>query len=210
MSAYKRKGGSNLVKQATRNEQKKNKMDKSIIIEIARLKKNEGVNSEEFTNEMKVEFLNCDTIEKLQTFLDNYDIKRIDKSGNNILHYFLNNEQSLKLKWDIIIPEILSRGLFIDEKQSKGAFQRSPLHIAVFLKQKEIVEYLIKAGANINSVDANGNSIVWTAVMEYRGDGYFIETLINHGADIRKKNNHGMSAINLAKTIANNDVRKYF
>ena len=164
----------------------------------------------EFTNEMKVAFLNCETVEKLQTFLDHYDIKSIDKNGNNILHYFLNSEHSFKLKWDKIIPEILSRGLYIDEKQSKGAFQRSPLHIAVCLKQKEIVEYLIKSGANINAVDANGNSIVWTAVMEYRGDGYFIETLIHHGADIGKKNNHGISAIKLAKTIANYDVRKYF
>jgi len=43
-----------------------------------------------FTNEMKAEFLNCDTVEKLKTFLDSYDIKSIDKFGNNILHYYLN------------------------------------------------------------------------------------------------------------------------
>lgn len=164
----------------------------------------------DFTNEMKVDFLNCDTIEKLQTFLNCFDIKSIDKTGNNILHYFLNNEQSFSLKWDKIIPDILSKGLDINEKQSKGAFQRSPLHIAVFLKQKEIVDYFINQGADINSVDANGNSILWTAVMKYDGDGYFIETLIGHGADIHRKNNHGVSAIELANTIANNDVMKYF
>ena len=165
----------------------------------------------EFTNEMKAEFLNCDTFEKLQTFLDSYDIKSIDRNGNNLLHYYLNNLQSFKLKWEIIIPEILSKGLDINEKQSKGAFQRSPLHLAVFLKEKEITAYLTDLGADINSVDANGNTIISTAVMWYREqDGFFIELLINRGADVYLENNHGISAISLARSIADNDVAKYF
>jgi len=164
-----------------------------------------------FTNEQKTDFLNCDTIEKLQTFLDNYDIKSSDKAGNNILHYYLNNKQSYKLEWDKIIPYILAKGLDIDEKQSNGAFRRSPLHLSVFLKQKEIAEYLIDSGADVNSTDANGNSIVSTAVMWYREqDGFFIELLINSGADVHMENNHGISAVSLARSIGNNDVAKYF
>jgi len=163
-----------------------------------------------FTNEIKVEFLNCDTVEKLQSFLDNFDIKSFDKSGNNILHYYLNNEQSFKLKWNKIVPEILSRGLDINEKQSKGIYGRSPLHISVFLKQKEITEYLISAGADINSKDANGNTILFTAVMWYEEDGFFIELLLNRGADVHLENHHGVSAISLARSIANYDVAKYF
>lgn len=164
-----------------------------------------------FTNEVKTEFLNCDTIEKLKSFLDNYDIKSFDTYGNNILHYYLKNEQSFKLKWDKIIPEILSRGLDINEKQSKGAFGRSPLHISVFSKQKEISEYLINSGADINSTDTNGNTIISTAVTWYREqDGYFIELLINHKADVHLENNYGVSAISLARDISNYDVAKYF
>jgi len=165
----------------------------------------------EFTNEMKAEFLNCDTLEKLQIFLNNYDIKSMDRNGNNLLHYYLNNLQLFKLQWDIIIPEIISKGLEINEKQSRGAFQRSPLHLAVFLKQKEITTYLTDLGADINSIDANGNTIISTAVMWYREqDGFFIELLIKRGADVYLKNNHGISAISLAQSIANNDVAKYF
>ena len=163
-----------------------------------------------FTNEKKTEFLNCDTNEKLQTFLDNYDLKGFDKFGNNILHYYLNNEQSFKLKWDKIIPEILNRGLNINEKQSKGAYGRSPLHMSVFSKQKEITEYLINSGADINSTDANGNTIISTAVMRYEDDGFFIELLINHGADVHLENNYEVSAISFARSIANYDVAKYF
>ena len=50
-----------------------------------------------------------------------------------------------------------------------------------------------------------------TAVMWYREqDGFFIELLINRGADVYLENNHGISAISLARSIANNDVAKYF
>ena len=164
-----------------------------------------------FTNELKMEFLNCETVEKLQNFLNSYDIKSFDNFGNNILHYYLKNIQSFKLTWDTVIPEILNRGLDINERQSKGAFQRSPLHMSVFLKQKEITEYLIGLGADINSIDANGNTIITTAVTWYREqDGFFIELLINCGADIYLENNHGISAISLARSIANYDVAKYF
>ena len=164
-----------------------------------------------FTPEIQLEFLNCDTIEKLQTFLDNYDIKGFDKFGNNILHYYLKNEEAFKLEWDKIIPEILKRGLDIDEKQSTGQFGRSPLHMSVFFKRKEITEYLINSGADVNSTDANGNSILSTAVYWYQGqDGFFIELLINRGADVHLENNYEISAISLARSISNYDVAKYF
>ena len=166
-----------------------------------------------FTNEKKEEFLNCDTIEKLKTFLDNYDIKGVDKFGNNILHYYLNNEQSFKLKWDKIIPEILNRGLDINAKQSTGQFGRSPLHLSVFCQRKEITEYLINSGADVNSRDAYGKTVLSVAVSRYcylEQDGFFIELLINRGADVYLENNYGISAISLARNIENYDVAKYF
>jgi ankyrin repeat protein len=122
----------------------------------------------------------------------------------------LNNRKSFILTWNILIPEILNRGLNINQTQSQGAFGRSLLHLAVFLKEKEITAYLLNHGADINSIDTNGNSIISTAVIRYDGDGYFIELLINRGADVYLKNNYEVSAIGLARSIANNDVSKYF
>ena len=164
-----------------------------------------------FTPEIKVKFLSCDTVKKLQTFLDDYDVKSFDNFGNNILHYYLKSEEAFKLEWEKIIPEILIRGLDINEKQSDKRFGRSPLHLSVFLKQKEISEFLINSGADINSTDANGKTILSTAVTWYREqDGFFIELLINRGADVHLENNYGVSAISLARSVSNYDVAKYF
>ncbi|MDR2861924.1 MAG: hypothetical protein LBV07_05195, partial [Syntrophobacterales bacterium] len=86
--------------------------------------KKKEVKTETFTNEMKVEFLGCDTVEKLKTFLNNFDIQSSDMFGNSILHYYLNNRKSFILTWNILIPEILNRGLNINQTQSQGAFGR--------------------------------------------------------------------------------------
>lgn len=87
-----------------------------------------------FTDDVKERFLGCTTPDELRRVLDGYNIGDTDKSGNNILHYYLNNIKSFKLGWREIIPEILSRELDINQKQTGGQFQRSALHIAVLLK----------------------------------------------------------------------------
>jgi ankyrin repeat protein len=165
-----------------------------------------------FINEDKLRFLDCNSFEDLQSFLENYDINEIDDFGNNILHYFLTNIKTFNVAWNDVIPEILNKGLDINVKQNKGAFKRSPLHIAVLIKSKEITDYLIDKGADINSTDANGNSILSTAVMRYwtDRDGYFIEKLIQCGADPFKENNYGHSAYSSACSIDNSDVGKFF
>lgn len=161
-----------------------------------------------FTNELKIKFLNCDTKEKLDVFLSDFNTEYLDNFGNNILHYYLNHIKSFSLDWRTILFAIIERGIDFNKKQLKG-FGRSPLHLAVFLKEEEISEYLIKIGADINSTDTNGNNIISTAVMWYRNDNpRLIELLIKHNANIHQKNNSGVSAISLAKSIDNYDVLK--
>lgn len=173
--------------------------------------KTKSIEEVKFTNEVKIKFLDCDSAEKLEVFLNKYEIDSLDNSGNNILHYYLNNTEAFSLSWEVIIPCILKKGLDINQKQTKGTFGRSPLHISVFAKEKEISEYLIEMGADVNSTDKTGNSIISTAVMWYRDqDGYFIELLLKHGADIYLENQSGISAITLADSIASNDVAKFF
>ena len=85
------------------------------------------------------------------------------------------------------------------------------MHIAIVVQHESIAEYLIELGADVNSIDANGGSVLHSAVIGYRNqNGYFIEKLLSCGADIHKVNNHGVSPYSLAHSIANTDVRKYF
>jgi len=173
--------------------------------------KKNTIEEAKFANELKIKLLACDSAEKLEAFLNEYEIDSLDNSGNNILHYYLNNITSFSLSWKVVIPCILQKGLDINQKQAKGTFGRSPLHISVFAKEKEISEYLITMGADVNSTNKTGNSIISTAVMWYREqDGYFIELLLKHGADIYLENQSGISAIGLADSIASSDVAKFF
>lgn len=160
--------------------------------------------------EIKLVLLKSD-LKAFKKALDEYDIKEVDNFGNNILHYYIKESKNLTLNYKEVIDLVLSKGLDINAKQTKGAFKRSPLQLAVFMKLKDITDYLIKLGADVNSTDANGNSVLWTAVMFYRdNDGYFIEKLIKSGADIHQKNDHGKSPIQMAYAVDNNDAKKFF
>ncbi|WJS95695.1 ankyrin repeat domain-containing protein [Flavobacterium johnsoniae] len=153
---------------------------------------------------------NSNFIEFKETLTD-YNILEVDNFGNNILHCYIKESENLKMSYKDVIDIILSKGLNINQKQSKGNFKRSPLHLAVFMKLENIVNYLIELGADVNSTDANGNSIIWTAVMFYRDqNGFFIEKLIKSGANINLENNNGISAFCLANSISNSDVKKFF
>lgn len=69
---------------------------------------------------------------------------------------------------------------------------------------------LLKAGATVDARDAHGNTALFTAVFNSKGFGEVIKLLRAHGADPGVKNNHGVSPLSLARTIANFDVRQYF
>lgn len=150
--------------------------------------------------------------EDFQKSIEDYNINDKDNQGNNILHYYIKESSNLKLDYKKIIDLLLNKGIDIDEKQSKGRHKRSPLHLAVFMKLKDITNYLIEKGANINSTDGTGNTPLWTSVMFYREeDSYFIEKLINCGADINHKNDYGISPVELAYSFDNNEgIIKYF
>jgi len=163
---------------------------------------------------VKLEVLNqilfSSDFERFKEALEQYNIHEQDRYGNNILHYYIKESKKLKLDYKDMIDVILSKGLDINERQSKGTFKRSPLHLAVAMNLESIADYLIDLGADVNSTDANGNSVLLAAVLRYRGqNGYIVEKLIKSGADINKKNNHGISAFSLAQSI-DSDVLKFF
>lgn len=97
-----------------------------------------------------------------------------------------------------------------DDPNSADDNGLTPLHFACQANSVEVVELLVKAGAKVDPRDVHGNTPLSTAVFNSRGKGEVIQLLRKAGADPLVQNSHGVSPVNLARTIANADVRKFF
>jgi ankyrin repeat protein len=65
---------------------------------------------------------------------------------------------------------------------------------------------LLDNGANINLKDIHGNSPIWTAIFNSKGDYKLVRLFVLKGADIDSENKHGMTSRKLAETIAGFDL----
>ena len=133
----------------------------------------------------------------LDKLLNEKNINIQDNNGNNVLHHYIKWSADLNVDYKTVIDLFLKKGIDINSKQSKGTFKRSALHIAVMMKLVDITDYLIASGAEIDSTDANGNTILLNAVMAYRDgeNGYFVKKLIACGANVHQKNSHGITPL---------------
>ena len=156
--------------------------------------------------DMKLELLSDDSNRFIQALID-YDINSKDKYGSNLLHYYIMNYKSIVHPAGVIIPEFVKKGLDINEKRKDG---RTALYLSVQYQLKGIFELLLNHNADIDMQNANGNTPLWEAVMQYKGDGFFIEHLLKNGANPDIENNNGVSPKLLARTIVNYDVRRFF
>ncbi len=86
----------------------------------------------------------------------------------------------------------------------------SALHFAAQSGSAEIAHMLLDAGASVDPVDSHGNTPLFRATFESRGNGDLIELLRAHGADPMATNSSGVSPVQLARTIANYDVAQFY
>jgi ankyrin repeat protein len=86
----------------------------------------------------------------------------------------------------------------------------TPLHFAAQASAADVARVLLDAGARIDARDSEGNTPLFRAVFASRGHGDVIELLRARGADPTIRNNHGVSPIDLSRTIANYNVRQFF
>jgi uncharacterized protein len=78
-----------------------------------------------------------------------------------------------------------------------------PLHFAAQQNAAEVATLLLQAGAEVDAVNVHGNTPLWAAVFNCRGEGKLITLLRRYGADPNRANAHGMTPVGLARRIAN-------
>lgn len=86
----------------------------------------------------------------------------------------------------------------------------TPLHFAARGRHADIAVLLLDAGASVDAEDEHGNTSLWRAVFESKGDGSVITVLRARGADPRHANRHDVTPVGLARTIGNYDVAQFF
>lgn len=91
-----------------------------------------------------------------------------------------------------------------DLQRQYGKHERTVLHIAAGKGSLEVLEYLLRKGADINATDKYGNHALAVAVIEDKLKN--IKLLREYGSDITHKNNYGYSALDLADYYEYKDI----
>ena len=85
------------------------------------------------------------------------------------------------------------------------------LHFAAQAFNEEIIGYLLKNKANPNLQNSYGNSPLWVALFNCEGQKTKVfDEFLKYGADPKLKNYSDSSPLDLAETVANFDLKKYF
>jgi ankyrin repeat protein len=125
----------------------------------------------------------------------------LDRAGRSELHYAAG-------AGDVgLVLQLIERGAEVDLADSNGW---TPLHFAAQAQSVPVIRSLISSGAAVDSRDKHGNTPLSTATFNSRGKGEAIAALRAAGADPLLKNFHGVSAVSLARTIANFPIAQHF
>ena len=105
------------------------------------------------------------------------------------------------------IKALLSSGVDVDQQDKIGY---TALHYAAQNYLLDIALLLLEHKASVDAKDNYGNTPLFRAVFNSKGRGDMIQLLLRFGADKNLKNNHGVSPLELAKTIANYSIVQFF
>jgi uncharacterized protein len=110
-------------------------------------------------------------------------------------------------KRDHLIDLLLKNGADANIQDRNGF---SALHFTAQNFRIEAAEILLKGGAKVNPTDNFGATPLGRATSGSAGRGELIKLFLKYGADPSIKNKSGISAIDIANTTANFDLKQFF
>ena len=139
--------------------------------------------------------------EALETLVTPATVNLKDGSGRTLLSKMVVFGDAHMIEW------MLAKHPSLDIQDNNGW---TALHFAAQSQELEVAEKLLRAGAAVDTQDAYGSTPLWRAAFESRGRGEMIKLLLANGANAVLRNHSGSSPLELANTIANFDVKKFF
>ena len=124
--------------------------------------------------------------------------EKINETNINVLN--VNNmsllQEALKNKQDEIARYLIEKGVGINNQDNQGMVA---LHyIAVYKNDLTLARVLLQKDADIEIKDKYGNSPLWTAIFNARGEYGFVKFLLENNADLKSVNTAGKTPYDLA------------
>ena len=117
----------------------------------------------------------------------------------------LSSIQMAAYQGDLVkVKRFLEQGLSVDSRDSEG---HTALHFAVLRGKRDVVEFLLSQGADVNLKDKSWGFIPWGFTpLKYASSKDIVELLISKGANVNAKDKYGWTPLDGAVWHGQKDI----
>jgi len=126
-------------------------------------------------------------------------LQDLNEYGQTLLHEAISHGQAEYALF------MLDKGINVYQADYRGA---TALHFAAFYRLADVTSRLLANHANPNATDEHGNTPLWVAVFNARGDYAMVQRLLDAGADPTRKNRYGKSSWDFACQIKDKALQR--